>query len=95
MVTARSAGRVRREPHGLASSIRERAPDPLNGTEPVAAQPPGAEDDLGGEDEEFSAVDNWFARKDAAESARQLAEFYTSRGRVREASNPELDGESR
>jgi hypothetical protein len=52
MVTARSAGRVRREPHGLASSIRERAPDALNGTEPVAAQPPGAEDGLGGEDEE-------------------------------------------
>jgi hypothetical protein len=34
---------------------------------------------------EASAKNNWLARKDATEGARLLAEFYASRGRVREA----------
>jgi hypothetical protein len=34
---------------------------------------------------ELSANPNWLAQRDATESAQQLAEFYTSRGRLREA----------
>jgi serine/threonine-protein kinase len=34
---------------------------------------------------QLSAVDNRFARRDAAESAQQLAEYYTARGRLHEA----------
>jgi hypothetical protein len=33
----------------------------------------------------LSAADDWWSRRDAAESARRLAEYYTERGRIDEA----------